>query len=382
MRRICFALFAAFATAAASAQVSVEAATPKEQLTFNNEVKTEEQKPGFLSEAQRRGERAAIRKERNTVEFNAALNGSFSHFNNNWRMVNGNTNSFTAIANVLFTHSYKKETFTLDNKVTGKIGYTVKGLAKGAQNDLTKSQDEWFLSTAPAYKISDNWNFGAIVSLRSQFANGFNDADDVTSQFFSPAYFNVSVGFTYVCPKDKFPIKINLSPLSMNATYVTSNRVKEHFFKAAGFTNAEGAAVTYDEYKADRTILTSTQRNTPYAYGLTLANGSQRYEGGSSFQIDFDRTFGKQGIFRYRTTLYTFYGWVNEVMQQKGKNYKDLDIEHLAPNVRWENTVDIKATKYFSTQFYFQMYYNKAQCASIQTQVILGVGLSYTFKNK
>ena len=202
MRRLYSAIVAVLVAATASAQVSVEAATPKEQLKFNNEVKTETQKPGFMSEAQRRGERAAIRKERNTIEFNAGLNGSFSHFNENWRAVNGNTNSITAIANILFTHSFKKNLFTLDNKVTGKIGYTVKGLARGAENDLTKSQDEWYISTAPAYKMSKDWNFGAIVSLRSQFANGFNDKDKITSQFFSPAYFNVSVGFTYVCPKE------------------------------------------------------------------------------------------------------------------------------------------------------------------------------------
>ncbi|MBR2351532.1 MAG: DUF3078 domain-containing protein [Alistipes sp.] len=382
MRRLYSAIVAVLVAATASAQVSVEAATPKEQLKFNNEVKTETQKPGFMSEAQRRGERAAIRKERNTIEFNAGLNGSFSHFNENWRAVNGNTNSITAIANILFTHSFKKNLFTLDNKVTGKIGYTVKGLARGAENDLTKSQDEWYISTAPAYKMSKDWNFGAIVSLRSQFANGFNDKDKITSQFFSPAYFNVSVGFTYVCPKEKFPIKINLSPISMNSTFVTSDRVKEFFYNEKAFTNAEGAAVSYAEYLANPQALSAANRNVAYAYGLTLANGSARYEGGSSIQIDFDRTFGKKGIFRYRTTLYSFYGWINEVMQQTGKNYKDLNLEHLAPNVRWENTIDIKATKYFSTQFYFQMYYNKAQCPSVQTQIILGVGLSYTFKNK
>ena len=86
-------------------------------------------------------------------------------------------------------------------------------------------------------------------------------------------------------------------------------------------------------------------------------------------------------MFRYRTTFYSFYGWINEISQQTGKN-KELDFEHIAPNVRWEHTVDIKATKYFSTQFYFQMYYNKAQCKSLQTQMVLGVGLSYTFKSK
>ena len=382
MRKIYIALLATLLATTASAQVSVETAQKQEELKFNDQVKTEEQKPEFKSEAQLRAERAAIRKERNTIEFSAALNGSLSHFNSHWRNVNGNSNSITAIANIIFTHTYKKDLFNIDTKVTGKIGYTAKGLLRGQETDITKSQDEWFLSTAPAYKMSKNWNLSAIVSLRSQFANGFNDSDDVTSQFFSPAYFNISVGFTYVCPKPKFPIKVNLSPISMNSTFVTSTRVKEHFFNAKAFkSTVDGTTpVTYAEYMADHSLLSAADRNTAYAYGLSPNNGSQRYEGGSSIQIDFDRTFGKKGIFRYRTTLYSFYGWINELVQQSPKN-RGL-YEHLAPNVRWENTIDIKATKYFSTQLYFQLYYNKAQSASVQTQTILGVGLSYTFKNK
>ena len=54
----------------------------------------------------------------------------------------------------------------------------------------------------------------------------------------------------------------------------------------------------------------------------------------------------------------------------------------LHPTVRWENTLDIKATKYLTTSIYFQLYYNRAQCYDVQTQTILSVGLSYTFQNK
>lgn len=357
----------------ASAQVSVEAATPQEQPVFENKVKTDAAQPGFSSEAKARAERAAIRKERNTIEFNVGVNGSLSNFNSKWQDVNGSVNSITGIANILFTHSFKKGKFTIDNKFTGKLGATSKSSV------WTKSQDEWFVSTAPAYRISDNWNFGAIFSLRSQFANGVDGNNVRTSSCFAPAYLNVSVGFTYVCPNKKFPVKINLSPISMNVTYVTNDMVHRAFFAKKGFKDAAGNAIAYNDFKADKSLLTPEQRNTAYCYGLTLANGNSRYEGGSSVQIDFDRTFGKTGVFRYRTTFYGFYGWINEIAQQSDK---DMHYAHLLPTMRWEHTIDIKATKYLSTQFYFQMYYNKAQVNSLQTQIILGVGLSYTFKNK
>ena len=60
----------------------------------------------------------------------------------------------------------------------------------------------------------------------------------------------------------------------------------------------------------------------------------------------------------------------------------DKPMLQIHPTVRWENTIDIKATKYLSTTFNFQLYYNRAQNYDIQTQLLLSVGLTYTFKNK
>lgn len=384
MKRI-FTLFAALIACAgvAYAQATVESATPQEQVTFANEVKTQKDAPTFKSEAQIKAEKAAARKERNTIEFNATLNGSLAHFNDRWLSVNGNTNSLTGIGNILFTHTYTKGKFTIGTKVTGKLGYAYNFTNSEESSTVSKSQDEWFIQTSPAYVISKSWNVGGTLSMRSQFANGWNSTDKavrkLTSTGFAPAYLIASIGVTYVCPNAKFPIKINIAPLSMNATYVTNSVVRD-FYYADKF----GAGT-------DSSTLSLEQQNTPYVYGLTLRNKNQRYEGGSSIQVDFDKTFGKKGIFRYRTTLYSFYGWINQVAQQQdSKKWNSnpanagnpLQYESIAPTVRWENTIDIKATKYFSTQFYFQLYYNKAQNAKIQTQTVLGVGLAYTFKNK
>ena len=60
----------------------------------------------------------------------------------------------------------------------------------------------------------------------------------------------------------------------------------------------------------------------------------------------------------------------------------DKPMLQIHPTVRWENTIDIKATKYLSTSLSFQLYYNRAQNYDIQTQLLLSVGLTYTFKNK
>ncbi len=389
------AIFAFAGAGIASAQATVESATPQEQVTFANEVKTEKDAPAFKSEAQLKAEKAAARKERNTIEFNATLNGSLAHFNDKWLSVNGNTNSLTGIGNVLFTHTYTKGKFTIGTKVTGKLGYAYNFTNDEGASTVSKSQDEWFIQASPAYVISKSWNVGGSASLRSQFANGWNSTDKevrkLTSSGFSPAYFIASLGVTYVCQNKKFPIKVNIAPLSMNATFVTNDDVHSYYYAVSdnGLANLRNIYPTYADYEAARDANTLDKSdelkglyNKAYVYGLTLANGNQRYEGGSSIQVDFDKTFGKKGIFRYRTTLYSFYGWINEIAQQSNSKKTGVEYDSIAPTVRWENTIDIKATKYFSTQFYFQLYYNKAQNTKIQTQTVLGVGLAYTFKNK
>ncbi|MBO7314114.1 MAG: DUF3078 domain-containing protein, partial [Alistipes sp.] len=68
--------------------------------------------------------------------------------------------------------------------------------------------------------------------------------------------------------------------------------------------------------------------------------------GGLSVKLDFDKTWGKNGWLRYRTTAYSFYGWITDLAS--AANFKPTEAtpkyEHIVPTVRWENTIDIKAT--------------------------------------
>ena len=102
----------------------------------------------------------------------------------------------------------------------------------------------------------------------------------------------------------------------------------------------------------------------------------------------------------YRTTIYSFYGWITDISQQnrirdyteyrhayeaweqEGKDPATKPRLAIHPTVRWTNTVDIKATKFLTTTLSFQLYYNRAQNTEVQTQTLLSVGLTYTFKNK
>lgn len=342
------------ASLSATAQVSIdeEATTASETRSFSNEMKTEEVDANFFSKAEHRAERAAIRKERNTIDFSANLHGSLTAYSKSWQA--SGDNSVTILASVNFLHTYKKGRFSLTNTASAKFGYNnmKTDVGDGKEKGLWfKNVDEVVLSTAPQWAMVKNWTYGANIKFRTQFARGYSARTDhyndvaAVSNFMTPGYLDASVGFTYVLPSEKFPLKVNLAPIAMSATY--------------------------------RNDLSTTKD-----YGVLT--GRSKYEGGLSVQLDFDRTWGKNGWLRYRTTAYSFYGWITDLASMaKFKATEDMPkYEHVVPTVRWENTIDIKATKYISTQIYFQLYYNKAEVDKLQLSSMLSVGLTYTFKNK
>ena len=377
-----FAIATLVATERASAQFTIDNVktrpTSKEMVNHKDTVTRSEMSTEYFNQARYRAERAAIRKERNKFEFTASIQGTMTSYNDAWIANSGGDNAVAALAKVLLKHNYKKGKFEVDNKIDAKFGYNRMKVEiagdDGAVNNKGvwfKNQDEFLLETKPAIKFSQNWDFSSIIKFRSQFASGYKSRTEQEQQhrksaMFAPAYFDVSLGLTYSCPKKGFPIKINLAPLAMNSTFVNSELVRQN----------------------------------GYLYGLVSADKTSKWEGGSSVQIDFDRKWGKREWFRYRTTLYSFSGWMTNIgldnkvrdygeyveaykqWEANGKVAANKPILPIHPTVRWENTISLKASKYFTTDISFQLYYNRAQNLKVQTQTLLSVGLSYTFKNK
>ena len=52
------------------------------------------------------------------------------------------------------------------------------------------------------------------------------------------------------------------------------------------------------------------------------------------------------------------------------------------PTVRWENTFEIRITKFISTKLYGQLYYRKEDSTALQYQYSFMIGLKYVFRNK
>ncbi|MDE6508232.1 MAG: DUF3078 domain-containing protein [Alistipes sp.] len=390
--RSLFLLLPALAAApSASAQFSIdEVDARQENVTFYNPVKTTAVDVDYFNRARYRAERAAVRKERNKLEFGGGLQGALTSYNDPWIKVSGGDNSIALMANLFLNHTFTKHLFSVETKFVAKFGYNRMKVETANDDGSTssdgvwfKNQDEFDISVAPSFKMSKNWSYGAILKFRSQFANGYisrtqQEDFERKSAFMAPGYLDISLGITYKCPKPKFPIVVNISPIAMSAVFVESAQIREN---------------KWDKKEGWQT------------YGLAGPDKTSKYEGGSSVQVDFDRTFGSKGIFRYRTSVFSFYGWITDIGQRnKISDYSDymraLDawndkdnpyVSHelidkpnlpIHPTVRWTNTIDIKATKYLSTTLNFELYYNRAQNVDVQTKTLLSVGLAYTFKNK
>lgn len=378
---LCVCAVAMLLTGTAAAQITIDRVEPQsENVSFADSIRRQRQiERDAFSLAKYRAERAAIRKERNYLEISAAVQGTLTSFNEPWIAVSGGDNSIAALGTFYLDHIFTKDKFSIETKASAKFGYNrMKVESTDEEGNTTssgvwfKNQDEFWIQTAPSFKMSKNWSYGATLKFRSQFANGYKSRTEQEeihrqSRFMSPGYLDLSVGITYTCPSTKFPVKINMAPVALSAVFVENRAI----------------------------------RDNGYLYGLTSKDKTSKYEGGSSIQIDFDRKFGKNEVLRYRTTFFSFYGWITDIGQknkyrrfdeykqkyaewsgQADKKQEDKPVLPIHPTVRWENTIDIKATKFLTTSIYFQLYYNRAQSYRIQTQTILSVGLSYTFQNK
>jgi hypothetical protein len=150
----------------------------------------------------------------------------------------------------------------------------------------------------------------------------------------APGYFDVAVGFTF--RKKDGPFRVTISPLSGSVTTVWDRRIWDSV--------ADGGT----------------------KYGVKKG---ERLTGhiGPSTEINFDKQFGKKKNYRFRSTLYGFTSYSSPL-----KN----------PIVRWDNTFDMRISRFITASVYAQAYYNKEDKDWIQYQYAFTIGLSYMFKNK
>ena len=99
--------------------------------------------------------------------------------------------------------------FTIETKFSAKLGYNrmkVETQLDADGNPMVddsgnkimdsegvwfKNQDEFVVSVAPSFKMSENWSYGSILNFRSQFVNGYKSRTEqkkehLKSKFMTP----------------------------------------------------------------------------------------------------------------------------------------------------------------------------------------------------
>ncbi len=372
------------------AQMDIDYAPSRVSVELPHEsFKTFEIKDDYFSEAKFRADKIALRKQRNTLEVSPGLEASLNTLNDAWIETSGGANTISATTTLYLRHKYTKNRLSVESYFSAVFGYYRVNVERTAEDGSTyeeavwyKNQDAFSFSVSPSLSMARNWSYGATFSFRSQFANGYvssTSQEDIhlKSAFLSPAYLTMSLGINYQSPSEKFPIKVTLSPLALNSIFVRNKEVRQN------------AIYQYSKHEASNFKYTDPYGVSPYE--------SSKFEGGSSLQFDFDRTFGQRSTVRYMTSLYSFYGWISNVtysnIYKDYATYEDAvaDWDETAscakplyvikPTVRWLNRVELKATKLLYTNINFELYYNRAQNSGVQTKTILSLGLSYKFSN-
>lgn len=307
-----------------AAQFSISRVKPStlETKDFADSIKGATYSNEFFNLAKWEAERRRIRKERNTVELNASLQASQTQFEN-WAA--GGDNTFSGRSTIFFRHEYKRDRLKVEYRLEARYGINVIG------DKPFKNEDEFKINFMTSWQIRHNWSYAGSVNLRSQFTKGYKSRDDKTmkSTFMSPGFLDITLGFNYKKPDS--PFSITISPLTGSITTMINDQLS-----AQGLNGVEKGR-------------------------------SSKGQMGPSIRVDFDKQFFKD-VFRFRSYLHSF------------TNIKT------SPTVRWENTFEVRATKFLTMTVYALCYYDKLantpKPQSVQYNYSFSIGLGYKFKNK
>jgi hypothetical protein len=132
----------------------------------------------------------------------------------NWAA--GGDNSLSGNALVKLSADFDDGNRNWDNDLI--LGF---GLIRTGSDPTRKSDDQIELSSKLGYKAGEKWFYSALLSFRTQFAQGYDNPgeDDrmKISNFMSPGYLNLALGMDY---KPNKHLSLFISPISTKFTFV------------------------------------------------------------------------------------------------------------------------------------------------------------------
>lgn len=148
-------------------------------------------------------------------KFNGGISLNVSQLSlTNWAA--GGENSVSGNGLIRLSGNYDDGKLSWDNDLI--MGY---GLIQQGKGPASKSDDKFDLASKLGYRASGNWFITALLSFRSQFAEGYENPGDENrvkiSNRLAPGYLNLSAGMDFK-PGDKFTLL--LAPVTGKITLV------------------------------------------------------------------------------------------------------------------------------------------------------------------
>lgn len=224
-------------------------------------------------------------------------------------------------------YNFAKGNHKLDNTLELSYGRTRQDVTgEGIWNKTNrwiKSDDKVELNSIYGYKAVGNWNYSALVNIKTQFDNGYKNDTVLISTGLSPTTITSSIGLEY----KKTNFSVLFSVLTGKTTYVMDERLRGASF---GYTNEIDDAF--------------------------------KFSVGSYIKI-----FYKRDIFK------------NINLLCKLDFFYDYEKPFLDTDINGEVFITIKIFKYLSTFFNLQVAMDKDFSTSLQFKERFGVSIPFSF---
>jgi hypothetical protein len=243
----------------------------------------------------------------------------------NWQG-GGDKFSFSAVGFLNLFAFYQKGKNSWDNSFDFGYGY-LKSTSLGSR----KSDDRINFTSKYGHSISEKWKLSTLFDIRSQISRGFTYSKDasgrevreLTSDFFSPAYVLLSIGFDYK-PSSSFSLFI--SPLTERYIFVTNDSL-----------SAKGA------------------------YGVRPGE-SKKNELGAFLSAVYNKEIAKNIVYKAKFDAFSNY-------KSKPGNI----------DIFWNNIISMKVNQYITTNIILDLLYDDNAIARWQIRQLLGIGVTAKF---
>ncbi|WP_375238071.1 DUF3078 domain-containing protein [Aurantibacter sp.] len=257
---------------------------------------------------------------------NLALTFNQSAFNNEWTY--GGVGNMTGNILINYDMNYVKGDYIWDNKLIADYGVN----KNDGADKFTKNNDRLELNSVAGKKAKGFWFYSAYLNARTQM----DRAEDGSTHFFSPAYFQFGPGILW---KKSDNLNVNMSPA------------------------AAKLIVVHDEYTDVGDNQAAIDAFNEVTYFGVEANKTTRFELGASVRGYYKFNLMENISFENILGLYSNYL----------EDPQNVDVDYTA-------NIVMSINKYISTNLTFQAIYDdNANRNGFQIREAFGLGFNYKF---